>query len=304
MRNRFCLLALLLLPGSAMAAAPAGQPLSPDEIRTFVSGKTVREYVNGQLLRQVYYAPDGRAFLMKADRRHGLTEPSASQWKAQDQSLCRPGLPLARPCQPMSRLPDGTTRLYYGSDSGYVSLRVVDGDPDQMATRVQHYAANATVRGDMQAEERRGAMPGGSYLTGDEIRTLVAGKTLRETPAQHIGTADPPTLIYLAADGTGYLATNRGQTTWLGPWVIDGNRLCLQGAYWPCADFRRATDGKLIKESGGPRGTRSVELLDDDPEKVMETVANSYPYNQRINARKNLEPKSNEPAFLGDATLR
>lgn len=280
MRNQFYLLVLLLLPGAAMGASPPGQPLTPDEIRTFVSGKTVREYVNGQLLRQVYYVPDGRAFLMKADRRHGLTEPSASQWKAQDQSLCRPDLPLARPCQPMSRLPDGTTRLYYGSDSGYVSLRAVDGDPDQLMARVQHYAANATVRGDMQAEERRGAVPGGSYLTGDEIRALVSGKTLRETPTQHIGAADPPTLIYLAADGTGYLATNRGQTTWRGQWVVDGNRLCLQGAYWPCSDFHRTAAGKIMKEYGGPRGSRNVELLEGDPSNVALMVANSYPYNQ------------------------
>lgn len=299
---RFCALALFMASGLAAQAADHGQPMTPEAIRSFVSGKTVREYHRNNVVRIVFYRADGRAFLVKPDRTGAYAQPATSSWKADDNYLCRPELPVGRPCQAMSRRADGTVLLDYQA-GGMMMLQAVDGDPAQLVAFIEKSTADAPARAHAAAEERRGSVPPGNYLSGDEIRQLVSGKTVRETPTERIGITRTVTLIYTAADGTGYLSIDGGQTTWRGPWEISGNRLCLKGAYWPCADFRRTSGGKIMKEYGGPKGSRNVELMDGDPEKVVEIVNNTPPYNQQRPATT-ARPPDNRPAFMKNTTVR
>jgi hypothetical protein len=310
---RIFALALLLSVGSTPSFAkpeqtnPGWQKLTADEIRALQSNKTQSEYSGaGRYLRSIYYRSDGRAFVVQPPRNKGDKEwAGTGQWEIKNGQLCQPDFPLPRPCAPMYQdAPNNRIMRDYGFNAATIIRDVVDGDPKHLVAQVEKFIADTPTRAKAQAEERRGTVPAGTYLTGEEIRSLLTGKTTRELPTQRVGGIREPTLIYLQPDGIGYMSSDKGQTVWRGEWTIDGNRLCLSGAYWPCADFRRLADGKIMKEYGGPKGSRTVEVLEGDPDKVVEIVTSQPPYNQPATAQRPNQPKATGPSVLRNTTVQ
>lgn len=120
----------------------------------------------------------------------------------------------------------------------------------------------------------------GPTLSGDEVRTLLVGKTEIEGPASAMSKGDKQNLteFYLRDDGTGYMFRNGGRTIWRGHWTISGDKLCLPGAYWPCAEFH-SDGGRVFKHYLTGDKWTAVDLVAGDPEGIGDRVDNSYPYN-------------------------
>jgi hypothetical protein len=97
---RFGYVALLLLPLPGFAQ----QPLSGDEIRGTVSGKTIDAYFHpGKYNFKAYFDPDGKALSRREDRK-----PVAGAWRISAEGLhCTQWGKNAETCGQIVRLSDG-----------------------------------------------------------------------------------------------------------------------------------------------------------------------------------------------------
>lgn len=288
MRIRFLPAALCIASLVFLADARADDArLNRDQLQAITAGKTHREFKNGKPFRSVYYAPDGRYAEITADNSHWLAE---QRWDIESDPshhdyLCT----LQRPCFAFTPLPGGKFMR-----SGGFTVEVLDGDADHVVARVASQKAAIDARNAAQ-----NAPPPGDYLSGDEVRALLTGKTTIESdPRDRLDTAG---YFFFASDGIAYF--HHGHTIWRGRWLIDGNRVCLEHGSWPCASFRRAAGGKVTKEYGhGASGTRRLQLADGDPNNVAALVSNSYPYNRAQASPGAAVPA--QPSFLENTTVR
>lgn len=94
-----------------------------------------------------------------------------------------------------------------------------------------------------------------NYLSGDEVRALIVGKTHSDVELPVKGRSYDntkkvtPLLTYYEPDGQLFLMKGQGgaATRWWGFWTLTGNWLCMPGAYMPCARYKRDEQGRLIR---------------------------------------------------------
>lgn len=267
-----------------------GVRLSEEEIRTLVSGKTLEEIqrwtdwdTTGQRVsfHAVHYlGPDGKGGMGFGNERNG-TRDAEERWFTKDGMLCfqsrlsNRGQPR---CGHLRRVESGTLYLDFSDKEGRVRavaevVSLTEGDYldlglspaerrkkelatpcDQLYDRkpqIQSCLRERKRLAERQAQMRN--LLAGTYLSGEEARQLLAGKTLIETP-KALPNRPPASknqvFTYFDPSGEAFLASGEGgyAMRWRGNWTIKGDQFCLPGAYWPCARLRRASDGKLYRD--------------------------------------------------------
>ena len=288
---------LLLLSIPAAQAADPNSRLGRADLLIITANKTHKEFNGGRVFRTVYYTADGH-FTMIATGKNPVS--NTGNWTIQgDVSntdyLCTEAK-LGDPCSTFTAVSGGKF-----IKRGGFTVEVLDGDAEHVVERVAQIKTGAAT-----LAAARAAPPPGDYLTGEQIRTLITGKTtIERNPVDRPG-QERPGFIYFQPDGVAYFLQGEGglRTVWQGKRKIDGDRLCMEGGSWACAGFRRAAAGQLMKEYGnGTAGSRKLELADGDPHNVGTIVSNSYPYNQRTTSpgRPAQPPR---PSFLDNTTVR
>lgn len=94
-----------------------------------------------------------------------------------------------------------------------------------------------------------------AYLSGEELRALIVGKTHSDVELPVKGRSYDntkpvqPLLTYYEPDGQLFLMKGQGgaATRWWGYWTLNDNVLCMPGAYMPCARYKRDEKGRLIR---------------------------------------------------------
>lgn len=296
--TRFLAVALLLTIPAAQAADPNSH-LSRAELQTLVSNKTHKDFIGGRWIRTIYFTADGHFTMLATGKNPNWI---TGNWTTQAdvngvEYLCTEAM-LGKPCSTFTAGSGGR----FIKEEGY-TVEVSDGDPERVVEKVAQIRAEAATRAAVRA-----APPPGDYLTAEEIRTLITGKTtIERNPVDRPGQGRPG-VFYFQPDGVASFLQGEGgwQTVWRGKWKIDGNRLCLEGGSWACAGFRRVAAGRVMKEYGnGTGGSRNLELVEGDPQNVAAIVANSYPYNQRTTSSGTTRPaQPSQPSFLDNTTVR
>lgn len=299
-----------------------GVRLSEEEIRTLVTGKTLEESqrwtdwdTSGQ--RTAFHAfhylgPDGKGGMGFSKERRATRD--AERWFTKDGMLCfqsqlsNRGQPR---CGHLRRVENGPLYFDFSDREGRVravmEVALTDGDHldlglsseerrkkenaipcEQRYTRkpeIQSCLREQKIRAEQEAKLR--AILAGTYLSGEDVRQMLAGKTLIETPKalpNRSPVARTDVYTYFDPSGEAFMASGEGGYAmhWRGNWTMQGDRFCLPGAYWPCARLRRAPDGKLYrdyyafpKEPDQVTSYSALALEDGDGHGVVQEVERS-----------------------------
>ena len=293
----------LVLSFAAFASPGAhaeGQALDDDALKAITAGKTHREYFQERMHHEIFFQPDGRAFVVfKVEFHRPLMEIS---WNIEHGMLCIPDFPSGGPpCVPITKLPDGTFQKDYSSGHVTSIREIVDGDPDKLIDQVRPAAVPRSAALDTSVTA---ILPPGDYLSGEQVKALVAGKTLTQASLREkrfLMRNQKPELhyYYYAADGKAFTLAGQGglQTMGRGTWDIQNNRLCAHGVSLPCSGIRRIAGGRYQVEYPGMYNSWSVEITDGDTQKIVDTINNTYPYNQKPQV-------PNEPEVPPNVTVR
>ena len=105
---------------------------------------------------------------------------------------------------------------------------------------------------------------------------MLPGKTAVEGSPHALSSGDKANLteFYLRDEGTAYMFRNGGRIIWRRHWTINGDRLCLPGASWPCAEFH-SEGGRVSKHYLTGDQWTGVNLVAGDPEGIAERVDNA-----------------------------
>jgi hypothetical protein len=128
--------------------------------------------------------------------------------------------------------------------------------------------ALCTVLGISQAAEPE-------FLSADEVRELITGKTIVEEQPSAVPTTSPNRYVaYYAPDGEAFMSRYEdGKATpgslWRGPISIrEDGLLCHVNMYWPCAKIRPADPsegkaGQLVKQYQPKNNPKTTHLIID-----------------------------------------
>jgi hypothetical protein len=125
----------------------------------------------------------------------------------------------------------------------------------------------------------RAPIAGGGYLSGEELRQLVAGKTLEVRRPPVNGRAQPQATWFFRPDGQVFYRAGEGgyATRWRGPWHLEGDALCTRGAGLPCWRVHRASGGQLAQHLATGHVQPIAAVREGDPTHTEAEVRRFYP---------------------------
>ncbi|MHB0704118.1 hypothetical protein ACX4MT_13080 [Roseomonas mucosa] len=128
-------------------------------------------------------------------------------------------------------------------------------------------------RAQRSAEERRTFT--GTWLSQEELRQAISGKTLRMTPQA----GGQLVVLYFSPNGEAFYRSGEGGMAYRarGPWFIEGEQgVCTRGMSLPCMRFHRAENGALLGRYTTGQIYR-LASLDGDPTNTEAEVKRYYP---------------------------
>jgi hypothetical protein len=196
-------------------------------------------------------------------------------------------------CIRQRQMSEESRRLRAERDAGYAERsRIAAEEVDRRRKLDAEHDQAALARGDCKAvrqsqrryhclqeaqrsaEERRTFT--GAWLGQEELRTLIAGRTLELVP-QEGGQA---VVLYFTPNGEAFYRSGESGLGYRarGAWFIEGDKgLCTRGLSLPCLRVNRAENGALLGRYSTGAIQRITRNLDGDPTHTQAEVSRYYP---------------------------